>query len=144
MSVRASTDGIEGFTWWDAMENCVDGYREAIGRARLARQVSVVVPPGDAAESTTAQANSTSRKISRVNRALSSRLAKRNIPDSATQPRRRRVRKSYDPAETLWHLKNLAKAILVAVVFLWIFTRHLEARGRVLGWDEIMFRPTLE
>ncbi|KAK4689476.1 hypothetical protein P7C73_g647, partial [Tremellales sp. Uapishka_1] len=30
MSNRASTDGVEGFTWWDAMERCVDGYREAI------------------------------------------------------------------------------------------------------------------
>lgn len=30
MGDKGCTDGIKGFTWWDTMEKCVDGYREAI------------------------------------------------------------------------------------------------------------------
>ncbi|KAJ9101245.1 hypothetical protein QFC21_003464 [Naganishia friedmannii] len=30
MSATACTEGIEGYTWGDAMERCVDGYREAL------------------------------------------------------------------------------------------------------------------
>lgn len=153
MGARASTEGIRGFTWWDAMERCVDGYREAIGRARESRQVHVRV---GGEEDTSFSSRDSSPRISRVNRALSSRLARRDVsrrPESSSAmasqlttkplPRRRRLlRKSYDPAETLWHLKNLAKAVLVAVVFWWIWKRHLASVGREFGWDEVMFQPT--
>lgn len=30
MGKKACTEGIRGFTWWDAMEQCVDGYREGL------------------------------------------------------------------------------------------------------------------
>ena len=61
MGARASTEGIEGYTWWDAMEvsrnicpphssirryadqqKCVDWYRESLRMAREKRKVSVV------------------------------------------------------------------------------------------------------
>ncbi|ORX37435.1 hypothetical protein BD324DRAFT_449992 [Kockovaella imperatae] len=60
MGERASTKGIEGYTWWDAMEKCVDGYRESL-RMSLSRPEVLESPA--------------SPKISRVNRVVSMRLA---------------------------------------------------------------------
>jgi hypothetical protein len=166
MGGRACTDGIRGFTWWDAMERCVDGYREAVGRARSTRaaahaerlEAELAAASSGSEGSARTAAPSSSPRISRVNRALSARLAKR--PDAAafqltpskstltSASHRRRggssARKSYDPAETLWHLKNVAKVVLVAIVFWAIFARHLESKGRVMGWAEVWFRPKLE
>ena len=42
MSKRASTDGIRGFTWFDAMEACVDGYRESMRMKHVPREVSTL------------------------------------------------------------------------------------------------------
>jgi len=142
MAARACTDGIRGFTWWDAMERCVDGYREAVGRARLARrqraaeeESGCVSDSGSTSPAPSSSPGSSPRRVSHINRALSSRLTPRRARKFKT------VRRSYDPAETLWHLKNVAKVLLAAVVFYYIFARHVQSKGREMGWDEVMFRP---
>jgi len=71
----ASTEGIKGFTWWDAMERCVDGYREAMSLSSPPEPAGVVA----------------ARPISTVNRVVSRTLAHRD----AKRP---------DPRETIWHL----------------------------------------
>lgn len=160
MGHKACTDGIQGFTWWDAMERCVDGYRESIRVSRQARQVRITIPPATLTpEPTPTPTQNSSPKISRVNRALSSRLAHRgwprdkerendlggsdnDAPPTTPSPRLRlRLLGKSDTAETLWHIKNLAKAFLAAMLFWWIWKRHLASQGREMGWDEITFRP---
>ncbi|KIR59176.1 hypothetical protein I314_05162 [Cryptococcus bacillisporus CA1873] len=42
MGQRGSTEGITGRTWWDAMEKCVDSYREAMRIARSKRSIRIV------------------------------------------------------------------------------------------------------
>lgn len=42
MGERGSTEGIGGRTWWDAMEKCVDSYREAMRIARSKRSIRIV------------------------------------------------------------------------------------------------------
>ncbi|GHJ89291.1 hypothetical protein NliqN6_5693 [Naganishia liquefaciens] len=37
MSRLACTEGVRGYTWWDAMERCVDGYREAL-QVKIAKE----------------------------------------------------------------------------------------------------------
>lgn len=44
MGRRACTEGIEGYTWWDAMERCVDGYREAMRMARTNQEERLSKP----------------------------------------------------------------------------------------------------
>lgn len=138
MAHRACTDGIQGFTWWDAMERCVDGYRESIRMARANRQVSVTVPtPCDVDDPAVPSRPppSTPPRISRVNRALSRRLAHRQFRDA--QRRHRSVATKSDADEAQWHIKTLAKILFVAVAFWWIWTRHLASKGRHVSWDEL-------
>ncbi|KAL1408885.1 hypothetical protein Q8F55_005699 [Vanrija albida] len=150
MGTRACTEGIKGFTWWDAMERCVDGYRESMRTARAARQVSITIPDreSDSEAATTAVPASSSPRISRVNRALSKRLANRPRPAALDGlPRRRRhvaslLGNKADTAETLWHLKTVAKALLAAMVLWLIWTHHLASKGRELDWQEVFFVPT--
>lgn len=151
MSARACTEGIKGFTWWDAMERCVDGYRESMRTARAARQVNITIPDreSDSEAATTAVPASASPRISRVNRALSKRLANRPRAEAAPvevlSPRRRRHVSSLlksDTAETLWHLKTVAKALLAAMVLWVIWTHHLASKGRELDWEEVFFVPS--
>lgn len=76
MGETASREGVNGFTWWDAMERCVDGYRESIRMAKQQREAkradmqAHLVPPS-------VPPAPTSPRMSRVNRALSSPLAHR-------------------------------------------------------------------
>ncbi|OXC81437.1 hypothetical protein J005_06492 [Cryptococcus neoformans] len=42
MGQRGSTEGIADRTWWDAMEKCVDSYREAMRIARSKRSIRIV------------------------------------------------------------------------------------------------------
>lgn len=44
MGRRACTEGIEGYTWWDAMERCVDGYRESMRMARANQEERLSKP----------------------------------------------------------------------------------------------------
>lgn len=139
MAHRACTDGIRGFTWWDAMERCVDGYRESIRMARANRQVSITVPDsGSADPAVPSRPPSTPPRISRVNRALSRRLAHRQFLDA--QQRHRTLAAKTETTESLWHMKTLAKALFVAVAFWWIWTRHLADKGRHVCWDELFFQ----
>lgn len=94
MGQTASTEGIKGFTWWDAMESCVDGYRESI-RVTMAK---TSVPAIDTEERNTMEegdeeVKGEGGKISRVNRVVSRRLAHRD----AKRP---------DTRETIWHLST--------------------------------------
>lgn len=124
MGERACTEGIRGFTWWDAMEACVDGYRESIRTARQDRRERELEGKGVPLKA--------GPRISRVNRALSSRLAHRGEWEAG------RARRSGDTSETLWHLKNLAKIIVVILAFYYIWSRHLASRGREPSWNEII------
>ncbi|TXT10662.1 hypothetical protein VHUM_02167 [Vanrija humicola] len=157
MSARACTEGIKGFTWWDAMERCVDGYRESMRIARAARQVNITIPDRESdSEAAAPVPTSSSPRISRVNRALSNRLANRLSPAElapgtrvevlAARPRRRRVASllgaKSDTAETLWHLKTVAKALLAAMVLWVIWTHHLASKGRELDWQEVFYMPS--
>ncbi|KLT45009.1 UDP-Glycosyltransferase/glycogen phosphorylase [Cutaneotrichosporon oleaginosum] len=138
MAHRACTQGIVGYTWWDAMERCVDGYREAMRMARANRHVSIVSAPSAPAALDPAvpvPAPTATPRISRVNRALSRRLAHRQFREAQMRYRTR----AKSEAE-LAHFKTLAKALLVALAFWWIWTRHLASNGRVVSWDEL-FTP---
>jgi len=86
MGQRGCTEGTKGFTWWDAMERCVDGYRESMRISRKAASVS--------AEEALEGAEAEGKKIGRMNRVLSSSLAHRD----AKRP---------DTRETIWHLSEL-------------------------------------
>lgn len=163
MSANAATDGIRGFTWWDAMEACVDSYRESIRAARRQRTVDITVssppptsapyspyspfsaspylnstpassvptsttPAADPAFSPTLSPNMPPRqrrheakRISRVNRVVSRRLA----------------RKEHEDGPAALALKTLAKLALALGVAYWVWTRHLGQMGRELGWDEV-------
>ncbi|WWD17615.1 hypothetical protein CI109_102056 [Kwoniella shandongensis] len=82
MSKRGSTEGIKGYTWWDAMERCVDGYRESIRIARSRRAVQVIQhSPGESSSSSeTAQTSAVRpRRISIVNRVVSRRLGPKDL-----------------------------------------------------------------
>jgi hypothetical protein len=140
MAQRACTDGIRGFTWWDAMERCVDGYRESIRMARANRQVNIVSSSSSSATDPAVPTRppTTPPRISRVNRALSRRLAHRQF--RVAQERHRTLVAKSEAAESLWHIKTLAKALLVAVAFWWIWTRHLASKGRVVSWDELFIQ----
>lgn len=160
MSSNAATDGIRGFTWWDAMEACVDSYRESMRAARRQRTVDITVsspppvsspyspyspfsaspylasasapssttPAADPAFSPTLSPNMPPRqrrheakRISRVNRVVSRRLARKEQEDG--------------PAALA--IKTLAKLALALGVAYWVWTRHLGQMGRELGWDEV-------
>lgn len=158
MSSNAATDGIRGFTWWDAMEACVDSYRESMRAARRQRTVDITVsspppvsspyspyspsaspylasaapssttPAADPAFSPTLSPNMPPRqrrheakRISRVNRVVSRRLA----------------RKEHEDGPAALAIKTLAKLALALGVAYWVWTRHLGQMGRELGWDEV-------
>lgn len=159
MSANAASDGIRGFTWWDAMEACVDSYRESMRAARRARTVDIHVsspspsplpssspaapyspyayspvsptsttPAADPAFSPTLSPNLPPRqrrheakRISRVNRVVSRRLARRE----------------HDDGPAALAAKTLAKLALALGVAYWVWTRHLGQNGREPGWDEV-------
>lgn len=126
MGQKACTEGIRGFTWWDAMEACVDGYRESMRTARQQRK-----------ERELEEKMSRTPRISRVNRALSKRLAhdgEWSASAAAPLPRRRLV----DTSETLWHLKNLAKVLVAVWALYYIWSGHLASHGREPSWTEIL------
>ncbi|KAL7419253.1 hypothetical protein Q5752_006090 [Cryptotrichosporon argae] len=116
MGVAASTEGIKGFTWWDAMEKCVDGYRESIRMARATRAARAAAA-ADATQTAAAPPSSSSSPwpssppVSRVNRAVSARLAYGGkwapAPGAAA-----RARSKSETAENLWHVQNVVKAVL--------------------------------
>nr|WVH01979.1 lycosyl transferases group 1 protein [Naematelia aurantialba] len=109
MSVKAATEGVKGFTWWDAMERCVDGYRESLRLAREKRKVDVVCH--EVEEGSSSLQTPSSRRVSRVNRVVSRRLAKGPWD-------------SDDTSERLWHLKNVLKAFVAIWMFWAIYSRH--------------------
>jgi len=78
MAQKGYTEGTEGFTWWDAMERCVDGYRESM---RISRGAGSSAREEDGS------------RIGRVNRVLSRGLAHRDS-------------KRPDTRETIWHLSE--------------------------------------
>ena len=88
MGKVASTEGIKGFTWWDAMERCVDGYREALCLSRPTLPAAAAESAGQGEVGGTKQ-----HPISRVNRVVSRTLAHRDA-------------KRVDPRETVWHLSE--------------------------------------
>jgi len=93
MGKKGSTEGIEGFTWWDAMERCVDGYRESMRISRKAAvKVGATASGGDAGAS---GGGVEGNKVGRVSRVLSRGLAHRDS-------------KRPDLRETIWHLSELA------------------------------------
>jgi hypothetical protein len=132
MGTTASTEGIVGYTWWDAMEvsrpmrtssslspadivfqRCVDGYRESIRQARQGKSISVVVQQPDeapVAPVTSMSPGSPGSRISRVNRALSRRLAKGKWPEHERNEevvRRGLLRRvKGDTSESVWHLSE--------------------------------------
>lgn len=165
MGHNASTDGIRGFTWWDAMEACVDSYRESMRAARRQRTLDIAVtspPPAGSATpsspyspfsaspymassevtsptSTTPAANAAfsptlspnmpprqrrheAKRISRVNRVVSRRLARKEQQEDS-------------PAALA--VKTLAKLALALGVAYWVWTRHLGQMGREIGWEEV-------
>lgn len=88
MGQRAATEGIKGFTWWDAMESCVDGYRESIRIHRHSNSSEKAAVAGAEEEGE----GKTSR-VNRMNRVVSRSLAHRD----AKRP---------DTRETIWHLST--------------------------------------
>lgn len=140
MGAHAASDGIRGFTWWDAMEACVDSYRESMRAARAARTLHVRVDahaPAAAPASLTPAADAMSptlspnlpprlrrqesRRISRVNRVVSRRLARKESEESTAG----------------LVLKTFAKLTLGMGVFWYVWARHLSQNGRQMGWDEV-------
>ncbi|KAK8866179.1 hypothetical protein IAR55_001330 [Kwoniella newhampshirensis] len=74
MGQRGSTEGIKRYTWWDAMEHCVDGYRESVRITRSRRAVQVVEHRSDDTSSMGRTTSARPRRISIVNRVVSRRL----------------------------------------------------------------------
>ena len=99
MSARAASEGIVGYTWWDAMERCVDGYREGMRIATASRAARGLSLPA--------------KKVGRVGRALSVGLAHRgkwggDLVDVKAGLGGRSIKKArgVDTAESLWHLST--------------------------------------
>jgi hypothetical protein len=143
MGRRASTEGIKGYTWWDAMEvcplpvrfclfadeqRCVDGYRESLGISRSRR----LELQAQRAKNTVSVPSSP--KISRVNRVVSKRL----LPKAKTETR-----------EGIWHLsksslvcsifssswaENLLKLLVVLMVSWAVYSRHSHSKT-LIGVD---------
>ncbi|WRT64430.1 uncharacterized protein IL334_001362 [Kwoniella shivajii] len=80
MGKRGCTEGIVGYTWWDAMEACVDGYREAIQSSRSKRSVQIVPhSPSDAGDKPVLIPIPKKRGLSLVNQVVSRRLAYKGL-----------------------------------------------------------------
>lgn len=130
MGDKGSTEGIVGYTWWDAMEvgfhifrlrrsadtkqRCVDGYRESMRIARQKRQIEVIThnPPETSCDAVSIIPQSP--RTSRVNRLVSRRLAHRGQWESADEGvagQRSGVglfrRTKGEAGETVWHLSEL-------------------------------------
>jgi len=112
MGKTASTSGIVGYTWWDAMERCVDGYRESMRLSQEAKhEMASTGCPDEAVQITS---SGTSPRIGRVSRVLSCRLAHKGAwtdpvhDESATwtRPKRGVLRKLAHDGETIWHLSE--------------------------------------
>ncbi|WWC86532.1 uncharacterized protein L201_001409 [Kwoniella dendrophila CBS 6074] len=99
MSRRGSTEGIKGYTWWDAMEACVDGYRESIRISRTKRSIQVIPhsPSSlDEEQAILTPAPKQRRGLRLVSRVVSRRLAYKE-PHRPVRNGRERIR---------WMIKN--------------------------------------
>ncbi|WVQ97294.1 hypothetical protein IAU59_004405 [Kwoniella sp. CBS 9459] len=124
MGRKASTEGIKGYTWWDAMETCVDGYRESMQMARSKRSLQVIphspseqaipiIPPAKAR-----------RGLSLVNRVVSRRLAyKPRVHDGRGLGVRRQWRKGQ--GKDGWtSLMTLLKVVMALCLLYALFAHH--------------------
>ncbi|WVQ82465.1 hypothetical protein IAT38_004594 [Cryptococcus sp. DSM 104549] len=142
MGKKGSTDGIEGYTWWDAMEKCVDGYRESMRTARAKRSLSIVphspftenagipIPPASTGASH-------ARKVSTVNRVVSRRLAHKGYASPAqglNESRSGWRRKRGD--EGAWILKTALKAMIALALVYAIYT-HRRAKLTGISFEEL-------
>ncbi|WVQ76957.1 hypothetical protein IAR50_006636 [Cryptococcus sp. DSM 104548] len=135
----ASTKGIEGRTWWDAMESCVDGYRESIRIARQRRSLNIITPPLDSDGSAGAlmppvSSNHPKKVSAVVNRVVSRRLAYEDQEQQLLERGKGRwaVRKNGGGGEVGWLsvMKELAKIVVVfGLVYVIYFHR---AEGKVI------------
>ncbi|WVF70640.1 hypothetical protein IAT40_005433 [Kwoniella sp. CBS 6097] len=129
MGTRASTEGIKGYTWWDAMEACVDGYRESMRLARSNRSLQVVPhsPSEDLSEKniTITPPAKARRGLSLVNRVVSRRLAYKphQAQDKRTIGLRRRWRKSQGK-EGWFSLMTLLKLVMALCLMYALFAHH--------------------
>ncbi|OCF32827.1 hypothetical protein I316_05463 [Kwoniella heveanensis BCC8398] len=128
MGKRASTEGIKGYTWWDAMEACVDGYRESMRMARSKRSLQVI--PHSLSEEIADQnipiipAAKARRGLSLVNRVVSRRLAYRPYTTNAPSVgMRRRWRKGQ--ANDGWlSLTTFLKIVMALCLMYALFAHH--------------------
>ncbi|WVW82623.1 hypothetical protein I302_104634 [Kwoniella bestiolae CBS 10118] len=125
MGRRGSTEGIKGYTWWDAMEACVDGYRESIRISRSKRSVQVVphTPPEE--KSTTPFASPRQRRgLSLVNRVVSRRLAYKE-PTLTVKGGRGRVRWMLSKREEGgWLTMRTLVKVIMTICLLYAVWRH--------------------
>ncbi|ODN78047.1 hypothetical protein L202_05129 [Cryptococcus amylolentus CBS 6039] len=138
-----STRGIEGRTWWDAMESCVDGYREAMRIARQRRSINIVTSPPPPVELEAlvppASPKHPKRVSAVVNRVVSRRLAYKDQDRQGLERKGRWVLRKRE-GESLWLsvLKVLLKVfVALALVYAIYVNRmgketYLQAEGGLL------------
>lgn len=96
-----------GRSWWDAMEMCVDGYREAIRLARARRQSPALSAQTDTPARSPSQLSPGSKRFSStVNRVVSRRLAHRGRWASEGKPDESGAHRAECEVESLWHLSE--------------------------------------
>ncbi|TYJ55006.1 hypothetical protein B9479_004317 [Cryptococcus floricola] len=135
-----STSGIEGRTWWDAMESCVDGYREAMRIARQRRSINIVTspPPPDELEALVPPASPKhpQRVSAVVNRVVSRRLAYKDPVRQGLERKGRWVLRKRE-GESLWLsvLKVLLK-VFVALALVYAIYVHRMGKETYLQAEE--------
>ncbi|KAK6905999.1 hypothetical protein I204_08513 [Kwoniella mangroviensis CBS 8886] len=124
---RGSTEGIKGYTWWDAMEACVDGYRESMRISRSRRNLQVIPhsPPEEIA-TIPCPVPKSRRGLSLVNRVVSRRLAYKE-PRSPIKGGRGRVRWMLSKKdEGGWlSMRTLVKIIMTLCLFYALWRHHI-------------------
>ncbi|WVR06117.1 hypothetical protein IAU60_003147 [Kwoniella sp. DSM 27419] len=142
MGRRGSTEGIEGYTWWDAMEACVDGYRESMRIARSRRSVQVVPhpPPSEQqlVECLYAGANDPvenvkpRRGLSMVNRVVSRRLAYKSVT------RGLRSRQCKQEKQGGFKLRALLRVVMALCLVYALYVHHRAKLGSFMEADELL------
>ncbi|WWC58886.1 uncharacterized protein I303_101431 [Kwoniella dejecticola CBS 10117] len=127
MSRRGSTEGISGYTWWDAMEACVEGYRESMRISRSKRSVEVVPhsPDDNPVPAEIIKSPKPRRGLSLVNRVVSRRLAYKEPPaiSQTHGVRRRWIRRK---GEDGWFtMRSLVKIIMTMCLVYAVYRHHV-------------------
>ncbi|WWC66126.1 uncharacterized protein I206_100026 [Kwoniella pini CBS 10737] len=122
MSKCGSTEGIKGYTWWDAMESCVDGYRESMRISRSKRSIDVIPHSPDELSIEIINSPKSRRGLSLVNRVVSRRLAYKEPHIKVQKIRKRWISRK---GENGWFtLRTLVKIIMTICLIYAIYRHH--------------------